>query len=91
MKLTAGGHMSLLDKIREKIRGEKKPSSSQLIGFDPEKHEPVIRSSICTGEQTAGYKDRDSGKFHEVMLINDEADLEEFKRLVQCDDIKIEY
>lgn len=83
--------MGLLDKIREKVRGEKEPARNQLPGFDPEKHEPVIRSSICTGEQTAGFVDRVSGKFSEVMLINDEADLEEFKRLVHTDHIRVEY
>ena len=39
---------------------------------------PVIRSSICTGEQVAGFKDPVSGKFHELMLIRDRDDLAEF-------------
>jgi hypothetical protein len=42
---------------------------------------PVIRSSICTGEQTAGFKDAETGKFHEVMLIRNEEDFQEFLRL----------
>lgn len=32
---------------------------------------PVIRSSICTGEPVAGFKDPVSGKFRELMLIRD--------------------
>ena len=36
---------------------------------------PVIRSSICTGEQVAGFKDAVSGKFEELMLIHDEKTL----------------
>ena len=39
---------------------------------------PVIRSSICTGEQAAGFKDPSSGKFDELMLIRDSGDLAEF-------------
>ena len=39
---------------------------------------PVIRSSICTGQQVAGFKDPVSGKFDELMLIRDSGDLAEF-------------
>lgn len=83
--------MGLLEKIREKIRNEKKQSYPMLAGFDPAIHEPVIRRSICTGEQTGGYMDRTNGKFIEVMLINDERDLKEFKQLVHSDDIRTVY
>lgn len=40
---------------------------------------PVIRCSICTGEQVAGFLDLHSGKFTEITLIRDEQDLERFK------------
>lgn len=46
--------------------------------YDSEKQMPVIRASICTGEQVAGFKDRESGKFEEAMLIRGEGDLQEF-------------
>ena len=39
---------------------------------------PVIRSSICTGEQVAGFKDPVSGKFDDLMLIRNSSDLEDF-------------
>ena len=39
---------------------------------------PVIRSSICTGEQVVGFKDVVSGKFKELMLIRNGKDLAEF-------------
>lgn len=39
---------------------------------------PVIRASICTGEQVAGFKDEKTGKFTEIMLIRGEEDLREF-------------
>lgn len=46
--------------------------------FDTTGKIPVIRTSICTGEQTAGFRDTASGKFFEIMLIRTEADLQEF-------------
>ena len=39
---------------------------------------PVIRSSICTGEQVAGFKDSVTGKFDDLMLIRDSSDLADF-------------
>ena len=38
----------------------------------------TIKSSICTGEKVAGFKDLKSGKFSEVMLIRDNKDLDVF-------------
>lgn len=46
---------------------------------------PVIRSSICTGEQVAGFKDSVSGKFEELMLLRDDRDFEEFLRQYQVE------
>ena len=63
------------------------------IPFDKTGKIPVIRASICTGEQTAGFRDAASGKFEEVMLIRSGADLEEFLRLygVDASDVKKEW
>ncbi len=47
--------------------------------YDKENEKPVIRVSICTGEQVAGFKNVHSGKFEEVMLIKSAADLEVFR------------
>ena len=46
---------------------------------------PVIRSSICTGEQVAGFKDPVSGRFEEMMLLRDDGDLQEFLRRYQVE------
>ena len=46
--------------------------------FDRENLRPVIRSSICTGERVAGFKNIHTGKFSEVMLIRNGSDFEEF-------------
>ncbi|MBR2853655.1 MAG: aspartate dehydrogenase [Clostridia bacterium] len=40
---------------------------------------PVIRCSICTGEQVAGFKRKKDGTFEEVMLLRDEGDLRQFR------------
>lgn len=44
----------------------------------PEGCEPVLRCSICTGEQTLCARDVETGKLHELMLIRDPSDLEGF-------------
>ena len=53
--------------------------------FPPERFEPVIRSSICTGERTACMRDRQSGKVHEIMLIRTPRDLEAFAKAYGVD------
>ena len=47
--------------------------------YDAASQVPVIRASICNGEQVAGFKDIHTGDFHEVMLIRSAKDLEDFK------------
>lgn len=61
--------------------------------YDKLKEQAVIRSSICTGEQVAGFKDRESGRFREVMLIRSEADRAYFMKKygVQEEDLVKEY
>ena len=46
--------------------------------YDRENLRPVIRSSICTGERVAGFKNVHTGKFTEVMLLRNDRDLAEF-------------
>ncbi|MBP5295086.1 MAG: aspartate dehydrogenase [Lachnospiraceae bacterium] len=58
----------------------KKKNTVKKPGYDAEQVKPVIRSSICTGEKVAGFKDKKNGTFREVMLIRDEKDLEEFRK-----------
>ena len=56
----------------------RKKTAAPPVPFDKTGKVPVLRSSICTGEQVAGFKDPASGKFQEMMLIRDSADLREF-------------
>lgn len=50
----------------------------QKKGFDHSSLRPVIRASICTGEQVAGFIELSTGKFHDIMLIRDHKDLKRF-------------
>ena len=59
--------------------------------FDRENQKPVLKCSICNGEQVAGFKDVHTGKFDEVMLIHSDADLETFKKMYGVDKIVKEY
>lgn len=61
--------------------------------YDKETLCPVIRSSICTGEQVAGFRDARTGKFREVMLLRNGADLQEFLDTYDISeaDIRTEY
>ena len=59
----------------------KKRESAPALRFSPEEYEPVIRCSICTGEQVACMRHRETGQLREVMLLRDEADLAEFRRI----------
>lgn len=61
---------------------------SNQIPFDADKQIPVIKCSICNGEQVAGFKDRENGAFTEVMLITSESDIELFKKAYDIDEIK---
>ena len=47
--------------------------------YDEKTRTPVIRCSICTGEQVAGFIRKEDGSFEEVMLIRNSADLQMFR------------
>lgn len=53
---------------------KKKPATQSYKGT------PAIRCSICTGEQVAGFRDSETGRFEEVMLLRSAEDLEWFKQ-----------
>ena len=64
---------------------------SEDIPFDSDKQTAVIKCSICTGEQVAGFKNKEDGHFTEVMLIRGAKDLELFKGIYKIEEIKKEY
>ena len=47
--------------------------------YDKDHKKPVLKCSICTGEQVAGFQDRKTGKFEDIMLVRSPQDLETFK------------
>ena len=61
--------------------------------YDKTGKKPVIRASICTGEQVAGFKDMKSGKFEDLMVLRNDADLKAFMELydVKMEEITKEY
>ena len=63
----------------------------QQIIYDKTGKQPVLKCSICNGEQVAGFKDLATGKFEEIMLIKSEKDLDEFKALYDVEEITKEY
>lgn len=68
--------------------GRKKRQAA--IPYDKTGKVPVIRSSICTGEQVAGFKDPVSGKFQELILIRNDRDLQEFLEQYQVSESDIQ-
>ena len=48
--------------------------------YDKDNKKPVIKASICNGEQVAGFKNLHTGEFREVMLIRGFEDLETFRK-----------
>ena len=73
-----------------KLFGRKKARET-TVQFDPETQYAVIRSSICTGEKVAGFKNKTDGHFTEVMLIRSPADEKEFKETYGVESLRVEY
>lgn len=65
---------------------------TKLQSYDDKIQKPVIKASICNGEQVAGFKDIHTGKFEEVMLIRNSEDLDKFKAMYDIQrEIEMEY
>ena len=59
--------------------------------YDAEKYRPVLRCSICNGEQVAGFRNLETGKFEETALIRSEKELQEFMEQYGLKQIEKEY
>ena len=68
----------------------KKKAAESLV-YDREKEYPVLHCSICNGEQVAGFKNRDTGHFREIMLIRTPAELDTFMKQCGISEITKEY
>ena len=69
----------------------KKISALPSQQYDTESYKPIVKCSICNGEQVAGFKNLHTGKFEEIMLVRSEADLKEFKERYGITEITKEY
>lgn len=69
----------------------RKKKDIPLVEYNPETMKPIIKCSICNGEQVAGFKDKASGRFIEVMLLSCDADLESFKKMYNLSEVTKEY
>ncbi len=67
----------------------KRKETKPKLPYSLEEYEPVLRCSICTGEQVACMRNRESGQLREIMLIRDESDLAEFRKLCGLEDKEI--
>ena len=63
----------------------------KTLDYDRENMMPVIMCSICNGEQVAGFKDKQTGRFDEVMLIRGDKDLDEFMKTYGITSVKKMY
>lgn len=59
--------------------------------YDRDEWKPVLKCSICNGEQVAGFKNLQTGKFEEIALIRNETELRDFKERYGVGDITKEY
>lgn len=69
----------------------KKRQAKRQYDYDKETQKPVLKCSICNGEQVAGFKDLRTGKFEEIMLIRNDSDLREFMDRYGVSKISKEY
>ncbi len=72
--------------------GKKEKKSLKPL-YDKENQKPVIRASICNGEQVAGFRDIHTGEFSEVMFLANRNDLEIFLHRygIELEEITKEY
>ena len=81
--------MGIFAKLRERRKAEAR--SEAKVPYDPAKQVAVIRSSICTGEKVAGFRDLEGKHFTEVMLIRRPGDEARFRELYGLKAVKKEY
>ncbi len=83
-----------LNAILKKNSDNSKQALLKAETYDRETLSPVIKCSICNGEQVAGFKNMKTGGFEEVMLICNSKDLEKFMNMYginRADEIKKVY
>lgn len=69
----------------------KKRDKAEKLSYDPTVQKPVLKCSICNGEQVAGLKNIRTGKVEEIMLIRSKKDLDAFKQMCGVTEVEKEY
>ena len=69
----------------------RKKQIQPAIEYDEATQIPVLKCSICNGEQVAGFKDKQTGHFTEVMLIRTPSDLDRFMEMYDVETVTKEY
>ncbi len=59
--------------------------------YDHEHKVPILRCSICTGEQVFGFKDLETGRFEDILLVRNESDLQRVMKEYEITEITKEY
>jgi len=74
-----------------KMLFHKKKQEIKKLEYDSVNQKPILKCSICNGEQVAGFKDNRTGKFHEVMFVRSDKDLQTFKEMYGLGEVTKEY
>lgn len=70
---------------------KKKKPERLSYDFDRQNEKPILKCSICNGEQVAGFKNIHTGMFHEVMFVRNDEDLQTFMEQYGLTDVSKEY
>lgn len=69
----------------------RKKQKAVFYEYDRERQKPVLKCSICNGERVAGFKNLQTGKFEDIMLVKNDGDLQEFMERCGISTIEKEY
>ena len=69
----------------------RKKKKITVVDYDRENWRPVLRCSICNGEQVAGFKNVHTGEFKEEACIRSKDDLENFRQKYRITELVKEY
>lgn len=70
---------------------KKKKPERLSYDYDRQNEKPILKCSICNGEQVAGFKNIHTGMFHEVMFVRNDEDLQTFMEQYGLTDVSKEY
>ncbi len=66
--------------LNDRLERKDAESAASSSSYDPAVQKPVLHKSICSGETTAGFKNLKTGKYTDVALIRNDADLKQFMK-----------